>query len=257
MPTFKNRLKETLNAVLRPRGWELERCVGFGRDLAQDLATLSGGRAIQTVFDVGAHHGETAREFSQRYPQARIYSFEPFDESFEELRRATAGHPGVVPVKLGLSDTPGLAKLHLNRGSATNSLLPNTPESSQFQPSEFCGETGTTEIGLTTLDAYCEQQNIGFIDLLKIDAQGSELRILHGARRLLAAGKVALFHCEVLFVPLYDGQPSSCEIQEFLRSYDLALVGFYNLVRNEEHRLLWGEALFFHPNNFKRLGAPA
>jgi trans-aconitate methyltransferase len=38
-----------------------------------------------TIFDVGAHIGQTANEFRRRFPKARIFSFEPFPNSFQTL----------------------------------------------------------------------------------------------------------------------------------------------------------------------------
>jgi hypothetical protein len=37
---------------------------------------------IKTVVDVGAHHGESAMQFHELFPNARIYSFEPLPDCF-------------------------------------------------------------------------------------------------------------------------------------------------------------------------------
>jgi FkbM family methyltransferase len=244
--TLKNRLKNAANHVLNPLGWDFDRHVRFGRELIVDIATLSRQRPLRTVFDVGAYNGETAQAFVKHFPEARIYSFEPFKESFDLLVASIRDCPRVEAINLGLSDAPGVSTLHLNRGPATNSLLPNATESALFQPPQFVGELGTEEIRLTTLDEFCANRQIDFIDLLKIDSQGFEMHVLRGARDALSTGRVGLLYCEINFVPLYDGQAKFQDIFEFLLGCGLHLAGFYELGWNQQRRLLCCEALFLH-----------
>lgn len=46
------------------------------------------------------------------------------------------------------------------------------------------------DVLVETLDAYCEKNNIAFIDLLKIDVEGHELDVLSGAINMLQSKKL-------------------------------------------------------------------
>ena len=56
-----------------------------GCDLIADLKNKTKKFDPQIIFDVGAHHGETALLFAHSFPSASIYSFEPVTSNFKEL----------------------------------------------------------------------------------------------------------------------------------------------------------------------------
>lgn len=58
-------------------------------------------------------------------------------------------------------------------------------------------------------------EEVQYVDLLKIDAQGSELAVLRGGEKRLA--QAVAVQAEVSFVPLYKGQPTLGEIDAELR----------------------------------------
>jgi hypothetical protein len=51
-------------------------------------------------------------------------------------------------------------------------------------------------VELRTLDDFCAERGIGRIDLLKIDVEGHELRVLEGARGLLEADAIGFIQFE-------------------------------------------------------------
>jgi hypothetical protein len=74
---------------------------------------------------------------------------------------------------------------------------------------------GTEEVMLTTLDAM-KDRYLGPDDraFLKIDAQGYERQILHGAQETV--GRLVGLQIEVSFVPLYEGQAPFGDLLEEL-----------------------------------------
>lgn len=76
----------------------------------------------------------------------------------------------------------------------------------------------------TTIDNYFKE-NI-FIDFLKLDTQGSELKILQGALKLIEEKRIAIIKVEVTTIPVYKNQVVFSDIDLFLRNYGYVLVDF-------------------------------
>lgn len=68
-------------------------------------------------------------------------------------------------------------------------------------------------------------KEIGNIDLLKVDAQGSEVDILLGASRFLK--ETLVIHTEVCFIPIYKNMPLFADIDQTLRRYGFLFHKFY------------------------------
>ena len=66
-----------------------------------------------------------------------------------------------------------------------------------FQP--FKKVEGFSEINVMTktLDLFCEENKIPYIDLLKIDAEGNEKNIFYGSKKLLSANKIHAIYVEI------------------------------------------------------------
>ncbi|EMI44584.1 methyltransferase FkbM family [Rhodopirellula sp. SWK7] len=96
---------------------------------------------------------------------------------------------------------------------------------------------------MVTVDHYCESNNIDSIDLLKIDAQGYDLQVLNGARRMLTNGKIKLFCCEANFDQMYEGQATLIDLLTFGDALGYRLVGFYAISYSND-RLTYLDMLF-------------
>ena len=92
----------------------------LGRILPLDLDSLAKGPEI--IFDVGANTGRAARFYLKHFPRATVYSFEPFQPSFDALR-ADVRLASVKAFNLALGSKSKEAILHSFKGSELNSLL--------------------------------------------------------------------------------------------------------------------------------------
>src|SRR5258708_24738913 len=60
-----------------------------------------------TIFDVGAHRGETVQRYKTRFATSMIYCFEPFPTSLEILRGLYQNDANVKIIPLAIADEPG------------------------------------------------------------------------------------------------------------------------------------------------------
>jgi FkbM family methyltransferase len=163
----------------------------------------------RTIVDLGANVGFSARFLSERYPEARIIAFEPDPEIFSLTQRNLGEYPQVSPRNVGVAGSEGLLELHRFAGGSWGT--------SSFVTRQEVIETFTATA--VTLDSIIDE--LGDIDLLKIDIEGAEYEVLE------ACTKLERVHCiigevhaipgarpERLFALLQDFQISADGVQD-------------------------------------------
>jgi FkbM family methyltransferase len=249
---FKSQVHRALHAT----GWqalrradgsvEIRRLVRLGDDPISDARYILEDN-VATVFDVGANNGQTALRFATAFPRAKIYSVEPDPDTFRRLEAAVAHLPAVRPFNVALGRATGEAQLFRFASDETNSLLQKAAGAESYvADAGALREAGSVAVAVTTLDRLCEEQGVARIDLLKLDTQGYELEILHGAQRMLAAGAVGLIYAEVCFVRSYQNQPLFQDVYSFLYERGYRLVALYESGFLTHCYQVGGNALFVH-----------
>jgi FkbM family methyltransferase len=145
-------------------------------------------RRPPTMLDVGANVGAFAVFARLHYHKAAVvHCFEPFPPSVELLRQNTGPFPGVQVHPFALGDRDGEAPLYVHGElSVCNSLVPGLVASPASEARVKVRDAGAVwdELGLTE------------VDVLKLDAEGSEVAILESLGRRLGSIRFVLaeFH---------------------------------------------------------------
>jgi FkbM family methyltransferase len=167
-------------------------------------ARIMAAEAITLVLDVGANAGQYGDEVRAGGYRGRLVSFEPLPGAFAELARHAAEDPAWDVRRVALADRDGEAVLHVAGNGWSSSLLPMTARHVRSAPES--AYVGAERVTCRPLDALASEL-VGEGDrvLLKLDVQGSELRVLAGAARTLP--RVALLEVELSLAALYEGAP--------------------------------------------------
>jgi len=203
------------------------------------------------VFDVGPHKGESVRFLRDLFPGAMIHSFEPLLASFTELSKL--GDSRARAHNVALSDVDGSIEFFENAISHTNSMFRVNEKS---RDSIFISErrrAGTSippgtfneplRVPSQRLQTFCEEHKIDHIDLLKIDVQGAERKVLDGAGPLLQ--RVDNVVLEIMFFDYYEHQGSFLEIESVLHPVGLRLFSISDISNNPMNgRTDWIEAIY-------------
>ncbi len=144
-----------------------------------------------TAFDIGAHHGYYSLLLSQCVgPTGKVFSFEPSHREFAQLAQHIAlNHCQNVSLeRCAIGDKRGNNTLFVVQGrdSGCNSLRPPLVNDPILQE----------QVTVETLDAFLGSRGIS-PDFIKLDAEGSELSILHGGPNLLGSNKRPVILLEV------------------------------------------------------------
>lgn len=231
--SFRNSLIILLQRFLSPLNLRLVKLNADkvrGIDVMRDLSFLLEGKREPIVFDVGANDGETTQDFLRVFPAARVVAFEPYAKCCAELEEKFRGRPNVRVQNVALGAARGSSLLHLYSGNRMNSLLALDEDPANPMRQGFTA-TGTAEVRLEALDAFCADHGFTYVDVLKIDTQGYDLQVLKGAAKLLQARRIRTVLLEANFVPMYQRQASFGELHEFLSSCGYRLVDLYNPMR--------------------------
>lgn len=170
---------------------------------------------IKTIFDVGANIGEFAETMREAGYQHRIVSFEPRKQAFSELIQRSKKDVLWNCVNIALGDTDGTAMINIAGNKTSSSLLEMNKLHTDIKPhSRYIGKE---EIEIRKLDSiiydYIEPKEEIY---LKIDTQGYEKQIVHGAEKSLSS--IRVIQLEMSLAELYRGGTLIYEMIPFMES---------------------------------------
>jgi FkbM family methyltransferase len=202
------------------------------------------GSGAKCIVEVGAADGRDTERYALSSPQAQVIAFEPLPESFKVLQQRLATCSSIQAFNVAVADSVGNEKFYVGKWADTSSLLKASSTNTNYD--SYTSPTQAIDVNVVTLDSFCKENDIGQIDLLKMDAQGAELRILQGAVSLLKSSSIRIIYCEVNFLEIYTGSPLFEDISLFLRQHGFGLHGLYDIVRDHKGRMLWADAIYCH-----------
>jgi FkbM family methyltransferase len=184
--------------------------------------------AQPVVFDVGAHHGQTASRLLALFPTATVHCFEPYPESYSLLEVATRADVRVRRHQVCLSDRTGTSMMNCNASTATNSLLATDRRAAATRGEGLLDTDMRIEVKTTTLDAFCTAESIGHVDLLKIDTQGAEYAVLEGAAEMLTRRAITVLVFELITAATYAQQRLPSEYFTLMESRGYVFSGVFS-----------------------------
>jgi FkbM family methyltransferase len=222
--SLRSQLVNAVHSFLDRKGFALVRLRdSFGLDPFSDIQKLSTAWAspISMVFDVGANNGATASAALKKFPDARVFSFEPHPATFAALIARIGNQARFRAVNTALGSVVGEVEMIEYEQSEINSLTPDARFAKRF------GKQGCTiRVQSTTLDIFCAQNSIDHIDVLKIDTEGFDFVVLEGCRSMLERRAV-----KFIYVEFNDLQPND-------GVFGGALLPFDNLLRPLGYRFV-------------------
>jgi len=179
------------------------------------------------VVDVGANPIDGTPPYKNMLSQGlcHVTGFEPQESALHELIQRKGPLETYLPQVLGAG---GLATLNVCQYSGWTSLLRPSPAAlnvfPQFQPNAKVLEQ--IQVRTHKLDDISEVRPF---DLLKIDVQGAEMDVFHGATEHLK--NAVAIQTEISFIALYDNQPTFGQVDVYLRTLGFVPHGFVDIKR--------------------------
>jgi FkbM family methyltransferase len=229
--------KTVLKLALQRAGYQIRKtrkaesveAAALHLDAFYDQQYLLRNHEVKLILDLGAHVGQTAQQYHQYFPKAKIISFEPFPDSFRACHDLQARCDYMEAHNLAIADVAGPRTFYTTSLESRNSLLKLDESRSDLFDASISKRTGEINVQATTLDDFCAAKSIDHIDILKMDIQGGELLALKGAKNLLARAAIELVFLEVSFTQTYDGHPLFFEIYQLLHASGFTFFDFYDV----------------------------
>lgn len=195
------------------------------RPFITDIEPFFYGRPV-TYVDAGAHNGSVLRQLlTSGFYVREAHLVEPNPRTFDELRATVAEIHKVNHVachNVALSSSTGSVTMR-DEYSMTHVVS---------EPSHDPNDAGLFEVETTTLDELIQRNHIGHVNLLKIDVEGHELRVLEGATKTLAEEAVDVIYIEAGMDPDSEQHVHYRAVEEALQPYGYRILRFYEQ-RNE------------------------
>jgi len=181
---------------------------------------------IKTILDIGSWHLKQTIELAQIFQFANIYAFEPNPETFNYCCNVLENLPNFMKNRISIhelaltNETGRLSffpldktKTHsTNEGIASLSKLRSHMDGSLLNDKWIQKEI---TVEATTLEKWAEQNNIKQIDLIWMDVQGAELKVLQGSKSILS--NVKAICTEAGLTPYYEEHSLKQQIDDFMK----------------------------------------
>ncbi len=195
------------------------------------------GFAPRHIIDVGANHGHWTRTALGYFPNAQYTLIEPQDRLKTHIQDLlTAGHK-ITWINAGAGD---------RSGTLAFAVAPRD-DSSRFVPDAAQPPPGFQQIivPVVTLNEVVAGSAGPPPEMVKIDAEGFDLKVLAGASDLL--GSTDIFLVEACICS-HDGENTAASVIDFMNRAGYRLIDITDLNRSPAHQVLWLTELAFLRN---------
>lgn len=197
-----------------------------GSDLTEIELTYIARKVLGkgAILEAGSSDGVDTVRLAMQFPAHQIYAIEPIVEQFEVTKAKTSNLENVKNFNFALSTNTGLAEMYVGKsgkgieGMGSSSLLEPTRHTDEFPEITF---NSKQPVNAVTLEDFCALHDVSFVDLLWLDVQGLELKLIKRSEDFLKK-RVNLIHMEVSRVELYRGSALYSEVMSYMNKIGFA-----------------------------------
>ena len=211
----------------------------------QRLVLLNAATALRAhgtvVYDIGAATGDYATAFAKVSTVSEVVAFEPLSDSFAELARRSRKTTNIRCFHLALGDAKGRLDLRRSAWRDSSSFLPFEQTAREEFPLAAQIE-GAEPVNVERLDDVVAEHGLPLPNLVKLDVQGFEDRVIRGGRDTLRSVDSCII--EVSFRPLYEGSALFDDVYSLMRELGFHVAGVQGLLSSSKGEALQADVVF-------------
>jgi FkbM family methyltransferase len=166
---------------------------------------LEDARNDDVFYDIGANIGIYSCFLGHKC--ANVFAFEPSPIPFEYLIKNSKLNSGIEGHQVVISDEDGTVEFSVDKSDHFGRM-------SSMNSSDEDVEYKSIEIESSRLDSFIDKEGLPKPDLVKIDVEGAELKVLKGLEQTMPAPRN--IYCEIHHHRLEDFSSTSDEIHDVL-----------------------------------------
>ena len=188
-----------------------------------------------SIIDVGGADGTVSIMLSKAFPNAKIYTFEPIQASFQQLSQNTNTYPNIQINNLALGNKAQKLQMQIAERITSSSLFDINEEIEDKYLATNIKKKSEEEIEVKRLDDIFDDNQI--FNLIKLDVQGYELEVLKGGIEVLKQTKIVLI--EMQNHDIYSKAPKYYDLDAFLREHHFILYDIVPSIRRDKKLYEW------------------
>jgi len=169
--------------------WDFHNGVSVALRCLIERSLRSTKSARPVAMDIGAHLGLFTAELAGR-GFLEVHAFEPAPSTFAKLKQNIEASPSARAAV-----TLNCLAMGPTNGAVEFQIEPNAPATSYVRLNSVqnasTSKPATQTVPMTTLDSYCAEHGIRYIDFLKVDTEGLEPFVLDGAQACLEKRRIS------------------------------------------------------------------
>jgi len=140
----------------------------------------------KTVLDIGANLGWYSLNILKKFPESKVYSFEPSEDTFKRLKNNFyLNNMSTENLQnTGLYNENGFIDFYYDKAGSGASSIKNIRERSTVEK---------ISVPIIKLDDWCKKNSIEKVDFIKCDVEGSELFVYQGGKETISKCKPIIF----------------------------------------------------------------
>ena len=142
-------------------------------------------------------------------------------------------------------------EVNINTKAYTNSLLDLDPLASQSWANDELKHHKKMQVEVLTLDKFFSKiSNVHKrINLIKLDVQGLESKVLNGGYKLLSEKLVDIILLEMIVAPTYKSQSKLSDLFKIFEENEYSLYGIYDIEKSSVFgKIQQFDAIFIYDN---------
>ena len=196
---------------------------------------------MKIMFDIGASNGIFSFKFLEKNPNSHIYCFEPNKLNFEKLKKNTNNTNNIKIYPYAISNISGIKTFYQANYTNSSSLLPFTENTKKWKnPTKTTPELKTIDeylVKCIRLEDFIKNNNIKYIDYIKIDTQGHDLNVIKSLGDKIKIVKKLVAEVQIVDYELYKNSSKKEELLSYLKKYNFEIQKTQKWSHNQEENI--------------------